>query len=58
MHSLFAVAIEMGAAGWAVTAISVIGFVVMFGLASAKGEYQSLIKIRIKEFFHSFGLKM
>ena len=44
MTYLFAVALDMGPAEWSVVVISVVGFLAMFGIASAKGDYQGLIK--------------
>ncbi len=34
----------MGYGAWIATIISGIGFIIMFGLASAKGDYQGLAK--------------
>ena len=48
MSPLFAVALNMGPAAWIATVISVIGFLVMFGIASAKGDYQGLAKTTLE----------
>ena len=40
---LFAIPLNMGTGTWIVTIIAGFGFVVMFGLASAGGDYQGLI---------------
>ena len=39
---LFAIPLNMGTGTWIVTIIAGLGFVVMFGLASAGGDYQGL----------------
>ena len=38
----------MGPGALIATGVSVIGFIVMFGIASAKGDYQSLIKTTLE----------
>ena len=43
LSPLFAIPLNMGTGTWIVTIISGLSFVVMFGLASAGGEYQDLI---------------
>ena len=40
---LFAIPLNMGTGTWIVTIIAGLGFVVMFGIASAGGDYQDLI---------------
>tara|TARA_Y100000766_G_C18672762_1_gene490848 strand:- start:201 stop:395 length:195 start_codon:yes stop_codon:yes gene_type:complete len=45
---LFAIPLNMGTASWVVTIIAGLGFVVMFGLASAGGDYQGLIDTTLK----------
>ncbi len=40
---LFAIPLNMGTGTWIVTIIASLGFIVMFGLASAGGDYQDLI---------------
>ncbi len=42
-YPLFAIPLNMGLGTWVVTIIAGLGFVVMFGLASAGGDYQGLI---------------
>ena len=49
IFQLFAVALEMGPAALVATVISVIGFVVMFALASIKGDYQGLAKTTLEK---------
>lgn len=44
MFRFFSVALNMGYGAWIATIISGIGFIIMFGLASAKGDYQGLAK--------------
>ena len=41
----FAIPLNMGTGTWIVTIVAGLGFVVMFGLASAGGDYQDLIKV-------------
>ena len=45
---LFAVPLNMGTGTWIVTIIAGLGFVVMFGLASAGGDYQCLINTTLE----------
>ena len=45
---LFAVPLNMGTGTWIVTIIAGLGFVVMFGLASAGGYYQGLINTTLE----------
>ena len=40
---LFAIPLNMGTGTWVVTIIAGLGFLVMFGLSSAGGDYQGLI---------------
>ena len=40
---LFAIPLNMGIGTWILTIIAGLSFVVMFGLASAGGDYQGLI---------------
>ena len=47
-YPLFAIPLNMGTATWVVTIISGLGFVVMFGLSSAGGDYQGLIDTTLK----------
>ena len=46
--NLLGVALNMGIGAWIATIVSVIGFLVMFGIASAKGDYQGLIKTTLE----------
>ena len=45
---LFAVPLNMGTGTWVVTIIAGLGFVVMFGIASAFGDYQGLINTTLE----------
>ena len=45
---LFAIPLNMGTGTWAITIIASIGFIVMFGLSSAGGDYQGLINTTLK----------
>ena len=42
-NPLFAVPLNMGTGTWIVTIIAGLGFVVMFGIASAFGDFQGLV---------------
>ena len=48
MQNIFAVALEIGAPGWIAIVISSLGFIVMFGISSAKGDYQGLAKTTLE----------
>jgi len=45
---LFAIPLNMGTGNWIVAIIAGLGFVVMFGLASAGGDYQGLINATLE----------
>ncbi len=45
---LFAIPLNMSTGTWIVTIIAGLGFVVMFGLSSAGGDYQGLIKTTLE----------
>ncbi len=45
---LFAIPLNIGTGTWVVTIIASISFIVMFGLASAGGDYQGLINTTLK----------
>ena len=45
---LFAIPLNMSTGTWLVTIIAGLGFVVMFGLSSAGGDYQGLIKTTLE----------
>ena len=45
---LFAIPLNMGTGTWIVTIIAGVSFVVMFGLASAGGDYQGLINTTLE----------
>ena len=49
MHNqLFAVPLNMGTGTWIVTIIAGLGFMVMFGIASAFGDFQGLVKTTLE----------
>ncbi len=48
MDVTFEVALNMGTGAWIATIVSGFGFVVMFGFASAKGDFQGLIDTTLK----------
>ena len=48
LNTLFAVPLNMGKGTWVVTIIAGLGFVVMFGIASAFGDFQGLIKTTLE----------
>ncbi len=45
---LFAIPLNMGTGTWIVTVFAGLSFVVMFGLASACGDYQGLINTTLE----------
>ena len=45
---LFAIPLNMGTGTWLVTIIAGLGFVLMFGLSSAAGDYQGLINTTLE----------
>ena len=47
-NPLFAVPLNMGTGTWVVTIIAGLGFVVMFGIASAFGDFQGLINTTLE----------
>ena len=47
-HPLFAIPLNMGTGTWIVTIIASLSFVLMFGLASAGGDYQGLINTTLE----------
>ena len=47
-NQLFAVPLNMSTGTWVVTIIAGLGFVVMFGIASASGGYQDLINTTLE----------
>ena len=48
MPRLFLIAIEMSPIGWILTIVSILSFIIMFGLSSAKGDYHELIKTTLE----------
>tara|TARA_Y100001968_G_scaffold10593_1_gene8815 strand:- start:501 stop:689 length:189 start_codon:yes stop_codon:yes gene_type:complete len=47
-NPLFAVPLNMGTGPWVVTIIAGLGFIVMFGIASAFGDFQGLINTTLE----------
>ena len=47
-NPLFAIPLNMGTGTWIVTIFAGLGFLVMFGLASAGGDYQGLINTTLE----------
>ena len=47
-NPLFAIPLNMGRGTWIVTIISGLGFIVMFGIASAAGDFQGLINTTLE----------
>ena len=47
-YPFFAMPLNMGTGTWILTIIASLGFIVMFGLASAGGDYQGLIKTTLE----------
>ena len=47
-NQLFAVPLNMSTGTWVVTIIAGLSFVVMFGLASAFGDFQGLINTKLE----------
>ena len=47
-NPLFAVPLNMGTGTWIVTIVAGLSFVLMFGIASAFGDFQGLIKTTLE----------
>ncbi len=47
-YPIFAIPLNMGTGTWIVTIVASFSFVVMFGLASAGGDYQGLINTTLE----------
>ncbi len=47
-YPLFAIPLNMGTGTWVVTIIAGLSFILMFGLASASGDYQGLINTTLE----------
>ncbi len=47
-YPLFAIPLNMGTGTWIITIIASFSFVLMFGLASAGGDYQGLINTTLE----------
>ena len=45
---IFAIPLNMGTGTWVITIISGLGFILMFGIASSKGDYQGLINTTLE----------
>ena len=48
LYPLFAIPLNMGVGTWVVTIIAGSSFLIMFGLASAGGDYQGLINTTLE----------
>tara|TARA_Y100001968_G_C19221130_1_gene649784 strand:+ start:364 stop:552 length:189 start_codon:yes stop_codon:yes gene_type:complete len=48
LSPLFAIPLNLGTGTWVVTIIAGLGFIVMFALASAGGDYQGLINTTLE----------
>tara|TARA_Y100001968_G_scaffold283057_1_gene281347 strand:+ start:219 stop:407 length:189 start_codon:yes stop_codon:yes gene_type:complete len=47
-YPLFAIPLNMGTGTWAITIIAGLGFIVMFAISSAGGDYQGLINTTLE----------
>ena len=47
-YPLFAIPLNMSTGTWVITIIAGLGFIVMFGLSSAGGDYQGLINTTLE----------
>ena len=47
-YPLFAIPLNMGIGTWIITIIAGLGFVVMFGISSAGGDYKDLINTTLE----------
>ena len=47
-YPLFAIPLNMSTGTWVITIIAGLGFVIMFGLSSAGGDYQGLISTTLE----------
>tara|TARA_Y100001968_G_C18887940_1_gene494770 strand:+ start:181 stop:369 length:189 start_codon:yes stop_codon:yes gene_type:complete len=47
-NPLFAVPLNMGTGTWIVTIVAGLSFIVMFGIASAAGDFQGLISTTLE----------
>ena len=47
-YPIFAIPLNMSTGTWVITIIASLGFVVMFGLSSAGGDYQGLINTTLE----------
>tara|TARA_B100000214_G_scaffold337732_1_gene282470 strand:- start:480 stop:668 length:189 start_codon:yes stop_codon:yes gene_type:complete len=45
---IFAIPLNMGTGSWIVTIVAGLGFVVMFGISSAGGDYKGLINTTLE----------
>ena len=57
-NPLFAVPLNMGTGTWVVTIIAGLSFVVMFGIASAFGDFQGLINTTLENDSNSNRVKV
>ena len=47
-YPLFAIPLNMSTGTWVITIIAGLGFIIMFGLSSAGGDYQGLISTTLE----------
>ena len=47
-NHIFAIPLNLGLATWSVIAIASVGFIIMFGLSSAFGDFQGLISTTLE----------
>ena len=47
-YPIFAIPLNMSTGTWVITIIAGLGFVIMFGLSSAGGDYQGLISTTLE----------
>ncbi len=47
-YTLFAIPLNMGTGTWIITIITGLGFLIMFSIASAGGDYQGLINTTLE----------
>ena len=54
---VFAVPLNLGIATWSVIAISSFGFLIMFGISSAMGDFQGLVSTTLENDAKSRGIR-
>ncbi len=56
-NMVFAVPLNLGIATWSVIAISSFGFLIMFGISSAMGDFQGLVSTTLENDAKSRGIR-